>query len=83
MSDMSEDMKAEPEGAEKEQKPFFRTPMGIIVIILLALVLCCCTALLIVGLSADSIVDWAGEVIDDPEFQRQMEEFQLTIEAGG
>ncbi len=68
-------------GEEEEKKPFFRTPLGIILIIVGALILCCCLALAIIGASAGSILEGLSGMIDDPEFQRQMEELQMTLEA--
>ena len=77
---MSE-MNTEPMGEEEEKKPFFRTPLGIILIVVAVLIICCCLALVIIGSSAESIIEGLGGMIDDPEFQRQMEELQMTLEA--
>ena len=77
---MSE-MNTEPMGEQEEKKSFFRTPLGIILIIVAVLVVCCCLALVIIGSSAESILEGLSGMIDDPEFQRQMEELQMTIEA--
>ncbi len=78
MSEMNE----QPMGSgEEEKKPFYKTPLGIILIIVGVLILCCCLSLAIIGASADSILEGMSGMIDDPEFQRQMEELQMTLEA--
>lgn len=64
--------------SEEENKPFYKTPLGIILIVVGVILLCCCIGGIIAFASGASIFE---EVLNSPEFQDAMEEVQLTIEA--
>ena len=63
---------------EEEKKPFYKTPLGIILIVVGVILLCCCIGGIIAFASGASVFE---EVLNSPEFQDAMEEVRLTIEA--
>ncbi|MFK7801627.1 MAG: hypothetical protein AB8G95_08355 [Anaerolineae bacterium] len=64
---------------EEEKKPFYKTPLGIILIVVGVILLCCCLGGIIAFASGASVFE---EVLNSPEFQGALEEAQQTIEAG-
>ena len=75
---MSE-MNTEPIGGqEEEKKPFYKTPLGIILITIGIIILCCCLSVVLALATGAPILE---EVMNDPEFQQIFEEMQATIDA--
>ncbi len=64
---------------EEEKKPFYKTPLGIILTVVGVILLCCCLGgIIALATGAGSL----EEIMNSPEFQDAMEEIQLTVEAG-
>lgn len=63
---------------EEEKKPFWKTPLGIILIVVGVILLCCCISTVIAFASGAAVFE---ELLNDPEIQSIFEEVQATLEA--
>ncbi len=72
------EMNAAPMNDEEEKQPFYKTPLGIILIIVGVILICCCLAGIIVLASGGALVEG---LVDNPEFQKALEDIQMTVEA--